>query len=210
MPYLPPLQPGKERPRLAPGPRKSQQARDQRTRGNRRSRGIGVQPIRWPQAAGPETAGAANPEADTAGAAAPTPRRQGAAAGCAAARGGARGFPASRGASPGRPRSGARVWGRGLARAPLVLLVGAGLRSNGHRRPCGTSVNVLEPSRPPRTQHDCPSVLCSECVGGPRVALARPRTSRPATLPPCALLTLRVGKTGCCRQQTTARVEPIT
>ncbi|CAI9168226.1 unnamed protein product [Rangifer tarandus platyrhynchus] len=93
-------------------------------------------------AAGTRPAGAANPEAETAGAAAPTPRRQGAAAGCEAARGGARGFPASRGAALGRLRSGARVKGRGVARAPLALLVGAGCCSNVHRRPRGASFNV--------------------------------------------------------------------
>ena len=74
----------------------------------------------------------------------------------------------------------------------------------------GPPLMSVEPPRPPRTQRDCPSVLCSGCVGGPRIALAWPRTSHPATLPPYALLTLRVGETGCCRQQTMARVEPST
>lgn len=46
MPYLPPLQPRQERPRLAPRPRKSRQARDQRTRGNGPGLSAWAQPIR--------------------------------------------------------------------------------------------------------------------------------------------------------------------
>lgn len=63
VPYLPPLQPGQERPRSAPGPRKNLEARDQRTRGNGRSRSARAQPIRCRKADGPDTSGAANPEA---------------------------------------------------------------------------------------------------------------------------------------------------
>lgn len=114
VPYLPPPQPGQERPRLSPRPRKSRQARDQRTRGNGRGLSAGTQPIRWRKADGPEASGAANPEA-RAQAAGPTPRRQGAAERRAAGGGeragwgrGWGGFPASPGAEPGErgPRGG--------------------------------------------------------------------------------------------------------
>lgn len=139
----PPLQPGKEQPSVGSrGPGRASRRVIKGPRETGGGRGIGVQPIRWPQAASPETAGAANPEADTARAAAPAPRRRGQPRAARRRGAGARGFPASRGASPGRQRSpeSSRV-GPGPG-APLALLVGAGLRSNGHRRPCGTSVNV--------------------------------------------------------------------
>lgn len=63
MPYLPPLQPGQERPQLALEPRKNQEARDQRTRENGRSPSTEAQPIRRRKADALETSGAANPEA---------------------------------------------------------------------------------------------------------------------------------------------------
>lgn len=104
IPYLPPLQPEQERPPLAPGPRKSQQARDQRTRGDGRGLSARVQPIQWWKAACPETSRVANLEAGgavavTARVARSISRRQGAAEGCTAGGGervgrrGARGFP---------------------------------------------------------------------------------------------------------------------
>lgn len=52
MPYLPPLQPGQEHPGLAPGPRKSRRARDQRTRGG----GRGLTPGRSQSGSGRRTA----------------------------------------------------------------------------------------------------------------------------------------------------------
>lgn len=119
MPYLPPLQPGVERPRLAPGPRKSRQARDQRTRGNGRGHSIGRQKARRLLERPIRRRGMGGAKAETARAAGTTTRRQGAAEGCAAGRGGARA--ASR-RPPGRERLGVHIPGRAWSplRADLV------------------------------------------------------------------------------------------
>lgn len=119
MPYLPPLQPGQERPRLAPGPRKRLEARDQRTRGNGRSLRFGAQPIRRRE-------GGDGPGCRVHPAAAGGSR--GLRSGGRRLRGRGRGarFPGvPRGGPRGAPALGTPVPGRGLASA-LLLSVGPG------------------------------------------------------------------------------------
>lgn len=190
------MQPGKERPRLAPGPRKSRQARDQRTRGNGRGHSIRVQPIRWRQAEGPEASGGANPEAGVLAA------RSRDGLGCGVhpvTAGGSRGLRSGEGRRgegrarlPGVPRGGPLLCGRaweltfqGEAWRPLYshfwLEPSHALTfSPGPTRPPKPRKGFVEPSRPP-SGADWPSVQCSECVGRPGVAPAQPWTSGPPT-----------------------------
>lgn len=143
--------------------RKSQQARDQRARkqAGPRYRGAAVQ---WPQQPARRLPGFASRAVWR---------------GCsahAAAAGGSRELRRRQGRSarlPGVPRGVPRAAAlpgccdnraRGLARAPLALLVGAGLRSSvRHHRPCRTLEPLCLGPLGLLTQRDCPSVLCQVC-----------------------------------------------